>query len=156
SPALRAGGGHRRLAALSARAQGSVGEGDARPLLRSRGVRRSARSRRPPHVRCRLRRRIFRDGAGSSGHGIRVMPPPQVSEALSAPVRDFVARAKARLSQTPPDKLDAPVSLAELASQYGDHRMASELAAMIADKPFRAAAVLVPVVAHTAPTFLLT
>jgi len=81
---------------------------------------------------------------------------PDAEVALSAPARDFVARAKRRLSQTPPDKLDAAVSLAELASQYGDHRMAAEIATVLADKPFRAAAVLVPVVARERPAFLLT
>ncbi len=77
-------------------------------------------------------------------------------DALSAPVRDFAERAKERLAPTPPDKLDAAVSLAELASQYGDHRMAADIAAVLADKPFRAAAVLVPVVAREMPAFLLT
>jgi 8-oxo-dGTP pyrophosphatase MutT (NUDIX family) len=77
-------------------------------------------------------------------------------DALPAPVRDFAARAKARLSPVPPDKLDAAVSLEELASQYGDHRMASDIAGVLADRPFRAAAVLIPVIAREAPTFLLT
>jgi 8-oxo-dGTP pyrophosphatase MutT (NUDIX family) len=85
-----------------------------------------------------------------------MMLPPTALDALSAPVRDFSERAKSRLSQTPPDRLDAAVSLDELALQYGDHRMAADIAAALADKPFRAAAVLIPVVAHEAPTFLLT
>jgi 8-oxo-dGTP pyrophosphatase MutT (NUDIX family) len=85
-----------------------------------------------------------------------MMLPPSALDALSAPARDFAERAKRRLSQTPPDQLDAAVSLTELASQFGDHRMASDMAAVLADKPFRAAAVLVPVVAHEAPAILLT
>jgi 8-oxo-dGTP pyrophosphatase MutT (NUDIX family) len=85
-----------------------------------------------------------------------MMLPPPALDALSAPARDFAERAKLRLAQAPPDKLDASVSLAELVSQYGDHRMASDMAAVLADKPFRAAAVLVAVVAREAPAFLLT
>jgi len=85
-----------------------------------------------------------------------MMLSSQALDALSAPVRDFALRARERLAPTPPDKLDAAVSLAELASQYGDHRMASDIAAVLADKPFRAAAVLVPVVAREVPAFLLT
>jgi 8-oxo-dGTP pyrophosphatase MutT (NUDIX family) len=85
-----------------------------------------------------------------------MMFSPPALDALSAPVRDFAERANRRLSQAPPDKLDAAVSLAELASQYGDHRMASDIATALADKPFRAAAVLVPVVAREVPAFLLT
>lgn len=85
-----------------------------------------------------------------------MMLPPTVLDTFSAPVRDFALRARERLSPTPPDKLDAAVSLAELASQYGDHRMATDIAAVLADKPFRAAAVLVPVVARATPAFLLT
>ena len=81
---------------------------------------------------------------------------PPVLDTLSAPARDFAERARLRLSQVPPDKLDAAVSLAEIASQFGDHRMASDMAAALADKPFRAAAVLVPIVARAAPTILLT
>ena len=76
--------------------------------------------------------------------------------ALPAPLRDFAERAHERLSPVPPDKLDAAVSLDELASQYGDHRMASDLATALANKPFHAAAVLIPVVAREVPTFLLT
>jgi 8-oxo-dGTP pyrophosphatase MutT (NUDIX family) len=85
-----------------------------------------------------------------------MMSPSPTLDALSAPARDFAERAKSRLSQTPPDQLDAAVSLDELATQYGDHRMASDIATVLADKPFRAAAVLIPVVAHERPTFLLT
>src|SRR5205823_1994426 len=77
-------------------------------------------------------------------------------DALSAPTRDFAERAKRRLSQTPPDQLDAAVSLAELSAQYGDHRMASDIAAALADKPFRAAAVLVAVVGGEVPAVLMT
>lgn len=75
---------------------------------------------------------------------------------FSTSLRDFVARAKARLSSSPPSKLAAPVSLDELDAQYGDHRMATDIAAALADKPFRPAAVLIPVVAREKPTFLLT
>lgn len=85
-----------------------------------------------------------------------MMLTPPALDALSAPARDFAERARLRLSPAPPDQLDAAVSLAELASQYGDHRMASDIAAVLADKPFRAAAVLVPVVVRETPAFLLT
>jgi 8-oxo-dGTP pyrophosphatase MutT (NUDIX family) len=85
-----------------------------------------------------------------------MMLPPPLLDTLSAPARDFAERARLRLSQMPPDKLDAVVSLDEIASQFGDHRMASDMAAVLADKPFRAAAVLVPVVAREALTVLLT
>lgn len=77
-------------------------------------------------------------------------------DGLSPSVRDFVERASTRLAQTPPDRLDAAVSLAELASQYGDHRMAADIATVLADKPFRAAAVLIPVLARETPALLLT
>src|SRR5262249_51826651 len=40
--------------------------------------------------------------------------------------------------------------------QYGDHQMAADIAAVLADKPFHAAAVLIPVVARETPAFLLT
>jgi 8-oxo-dGTP pyrophosphatase MutT (NUDIX family) len=80
----------------------------------------------------------------------------QVDLALSAPTRDFIARAKMRLASSPPAKLYASVSLEELNSQYGDHQMASDIASVLADKPFRPAAVLIPVVAREVPTFLLT
>jgi len=78
------------------------------------------------------------------------------SSIVSAPVRDFVARANVRLISAPPANLNTPVSLDELAVQYGDHRMASDIAAALADKPFSPAAVLIPVVARENPTFLLT
>jgi 8-oxo-dGTP pyrophosphatase MutT (NUDIX family) len=76
--------------------------------------------------------------------------------ALSTSMRDFVARAKARLLTSPPADLRAPVSLDEIALQFGDHQMALDIAASLADKPFHPAAVLVPVVAREEPTFLLT
>ncbi len=82
--------------------------------------------------------------------------PSQSKSSLSASVRDFVARAKTRLASSPPKELYAPVSLEELDAQYGDHRMASDIAAVLADKPFRPAAVLIPIVAREQPTFLLT
>jgi len=82
--------------------------------------------------------------------------PAPALNALPERARDFAERAKARLSSTPPDRLDSAVSLEELASQYGDHRMAADIATVLADKPFRAAAVLVPVIAHEAPTLLFT
>ncbi|HLL26942.1 MAG TPA: CoA pyrophosphatase [Xanthobacteraceae bacterium] len=77
-------------------------------------------------------------------------------DGLSAPARDFVERAQRRLSPTPPEQLGAAVSLDELDAQFGDHRMASDIAGVLADKPFRAAAVLVPMVARERPTLLLT
>ena len=75
---------------------------------------------------------------------------------FSISVRDFIARAKSRLSVSPPAKLSAPASLEELDAQYGDHRMAADIAGALAGKPFRPAAVLIPVVAREKPTFLLT
>src|ERR1700730_18125346 len=156
SPPLRAGSRYWRPAALSACAPRFMGQGHPRAVLRSRGDRRGARSGGRAHVRRRLQRRVFCHGAGRGDLGIRMMLPPTALDALSAPARDFAERAKSRLSQTPPDQLDAAVSLDELASQYGDHRMAADIATVLADRPFRAAAVLVPVVAHERPAFLLT
>jgi len=87
---------------------------------------------------------------------MRTIETPPVKSSLSAPVRDFVARAKGRLASSPPADLYASVSLEELNAQYGDHQMASDIAAVLADKPFRPAAVLISVVAREKPTFLLT
>jgi len=75
---------------------------------------------------------------------------------LSAAMRDFVSRAKERLLTSPPADLRAPVSLDEIALQFGDHRMASDIAASLSGQPFRPAAVLIPVVAREEPTLLLT
>lgn len=71
-------------------------------------------------------------------------------------LRDFVARAKERLSLKTPANLEAPASIEELTEQQGDHQVAKNMADILADKPFRPAAVLMPIVAHDAPTFLLT
>jgi 8-oxo-dGTP pyrophosphatase MutT (NUDIX family) len=71
-------------------------------------------------------------------------------------LRDFVARAKERLSQKTPAKLEAPATQEELTEQQGDHQVAKNMADILAGKPFRPAAVLMPIVAHDAPTFLLT
>lgn len=71
-------------------------------------------------------------------------------------LRDFVARAKERLSLKTPANLEAPASIEELTEQQGDHQVAKNMADILADKPFRPAAVLMPIVAHEAPTFLLT
>lgn len=71
-------------------------------------------------------------------------------------LRDFVARAKERLSLKTPANLEAPASLEELTEQQGDHQVAKNMADILAGKPFRPAAVLMPIVAHDAPTFLLT
>lgn len=80
----------------------------------------------------------------------------EAAEEIPVSLRDFVARAKARLSlKTPPD-LEAPASLEELTEQQGDHQVAKNMVDVLAGKPFRPAAVLMPVVAHAAPTFLLT
>ena len=71
-------------------------------------------------------------------------------------LRDFAERAKKRLSLKIPANLEAPASLEELTEQQGDHQVAKNMADILADKPFRPAAVLMPIVAHDAPTFLLT
>ncbi len=71
-------------------------------------------------------------------------------------LHDFVARAKERLSLKTPANLDAPASLEELTEQQGDHQVAKNMAEVLADKPFRPAAVLMPIVARETPTFLLT
>jgi len=71
-------------------------------------------------------------------------------------LRDFVARAKERLSLKTPANLEAPASLEELTEQQGDHQVAKNMADILAGRPFRPAAVLMPIVAHDAPTFLLT
>jgi 8-oxo-dGTP pyrophosphatase MutT (NUDIX family) len=71
-------------------------------------------------------------------------------------LHDFVARAKERLSLKAPANLDAPASLEELTEQQGDHQVAKNMAEVLADKPFRPAAVLMPIVARETPTFLLT
>jgi 8-oxo-dGTP pyrophosphatase MutT (NUDIX family) len=71
-------------------------------------------------------------------------------------LREFVARARERLSLEIPPNLDAPASLDELTQQQGDHQLAKDMAAILADKSFRPAAVLMPVVAHEKPAFLLT
>lgn len=86
-------------------------------------------------------------------------PPADLAAAaksLSPAMQEFVARARARLSLDEPANLNAPASLDELAVLQGDHRMALEMAAILADKPFRPAAVLIPVVAQAEPAFLLT
>jgi 8-oxo-dGTP pyrophosphatase MutT (NUDIX family) len=75
---------------------------------------------------------------------------------LSPAVQDFVARVKARLTLEVPANLGAPAALEELAALQGDHQMALDMSAVLADKPFRPAAVLVPVVAEEKPVFLLT
>jgi 8-oxo-dGTP pyrophosphatase MutT (NUDIX family) len=71
---------------------------------------------------------------------------------LSAATRDFVARARDKLMTTAPDDLFAPVSV----EHDGDHELAPDLVALLADRPVRPAAVLVPVVAREMPTLLLT
>jgi 8-oxo-dGTP pyrophosphatase MutT (NUDIX family) len=71
-------------------------------------------------------------------------------------LREFVARAKARLSLAVPENLNAAASLDELTALQGDHQLAKDMAGILADKPFRPAAVLMPVVAREQPTSLLT
>jgi 8-oxo-dGTP pyrophosphatase MutT (NUDIX family) len=82
--------------------------------------------------------------------------PAMTMRALSPAVRDFVTRAKERLSLEVPAGLAAPASISELSELQGDHQMALDMSAVLADKPFRPAAVLVPVVAEERPVFLLT
>lgn len=71
-------------------------------------------------------------------------------------LREFVALAKERLSLQTPANLNAPASLDELTGQQGDHQMAKDMSEILADKPFRPAAVLMPIVAREKPAFLLT
>jgi 8-oxo-dGTP pyrophosphatase MutT (NUDIX family) len=71
---------------------------------------------------------------------------------LSPATRDFVARAREKLLSAPPGDLQAPAN----AEHSGDHEMAPDLMALLADRPVRPAAVLVPVVAREQPTLLLT
>src|SRR5690606_5024175 len=79
-----------------------------------------------------------------------------VAQTLSPPMRDFIARSRSRLTLEVPAHLNAPATIEELAALQGDHRMALDMAGVLADKPFRPAAVLVPVVAKDEPVFLLT
>lgn len=82
--------------------------------------------------------------------------PADTAAEIPVSLREFVARTRERLSLEIPANLDAPASLDELTRQQGDHQLAKDMAAILADKPFRPAAVLMPVVAHEKPTFLLT
>jgi 8-oxo-dGTP pyrophosphatase MutT (NUDIX family) len=82
--------------------------------------------------------------------------PVDMAADIPISLRDFVARARERLSLRVPSHLNAPASLDELMHLQGDHRMAKDMAEVLADKPFRPAAVLVAVVARETPTFLLT
>ncbi|HWK87646.1 MAG TPA: CoA pyrophosphatase [Xanthobacteraceae bacterium] len=81
---------------------------------------------------------------------------PDTAAEIPISLRDFVARTRERLSLRVPDNLNAPASLDELMHLQGDHQMAKDMAEILADKPFRPAAVLVAVVARETPTFLLT
>jgi 8-oxo-dGTP pyrophosphatase MutT (NUDIX family) len=82
--------------------------------------------------------------------------PVDMAAEIPVSLRDFVARTRERLSLRVPSNLNAPASLDELMHLQGDHRMAKDMAEIVADKPFRPAAVLVAVVARETPTFLLT
>jgi 8-oxo-dGTP pyrophosphatase MutT (NUDIX family) len=82
--------------------------------------------------------------------------PVDIAAEIPISLRDFVARTRERLSLRVPGNLNAPASLDELMHLQGDHQMAKDMAEVLADKPFRPAAVLVAVVARETPTFLLT
>jgi 8-oxo-dGTP pyrophosphatase MutT (NUDIX family) len=82
--------------------------------------------------------------------------PANMAADIPISLRDFVARTRERLSMRVPSNLNAPASLDELMHLQGDHRLAKDMAEVLADKPFRPAAVLVAVVARETPTFLLT
>jgi 8-oxo-dGTP pyrophosphatase MutT (NUDIX family) len=84
------------------------------------------------------------------------MKETKTAAEIPVSLHDFVARAKERLSLKTPANLDAPASLEELTEQQGDHQVAKNMAEVLADKPFRPAAVLMPIVARETPTFLLT
>jgi len=49
-------------------------------------------------------------------------------------LRDFVARAKERLSLKTPANLEAPASLEELTEQQGDHQVAKNMADILAGR----------------------
>ncbi len=70
----------------------------------------------------------------------------------SAEVESFIARARERLAQTPPERLSDPVAKFPV----GDHQLSPEIATFTASQPPRHAAVLVPVVARDQLTVLLT
>jgi 8-oxo-dGTP pyrophosphatase MutT (NUDIX family) len=74
-------------------------------------------------------------------------------DSLSTSTRDFVERARARLSPTPPGNLFEPISAADAG---GDHQLAPELVRLLAGQTLRPAAVLAPVVAREQPTLLFT
>jgi 8-oxo-dGTP pyrophosphatase MutT (NUDIX family) len=80
------------------------------------------------------------------------------SIATEVPVslRGFVTRAREKLSLKVPDNLDAPASMDELTELQGDHQTAKGMSEILADKPFRPAAVLIAIVTREQPTFLLT
>ena len=80
----------------------------------------------------------------------------EITAEVPVSLRYFVTRAHERLSLRVPGNLDAPASLDELMHLQGDHQMAKDMAEILADKPFRPAAVLIAVVARETPTFLLT
>jgi 8-oxo-dGTP pyrophosphatase MutT (NUDIX family) len=80
----------------------------------------------------------------------------QTAAETPASLREFVTLAKERLSLQTPANLNAPASLEELTEQQGDHQMAKDMSEILADKPFRPAAVLMPIVAREKPAFLLT
>lgn len=83
-------------------------------------------------------------------------PSAETAAEIPVSLREFVARARERLSLRTPANLNAPALLEELTELQGDHQMAKDMAAILADKPFRPAAVLVAVVAREKPAFLLT
>lgn len=68
----------------------------------------------------------------------------EIPAELSAATRDFVERARSKLMAAPPDDLFAPIN--------AEH----DFVALLANRPVRPAAVLVPVVARVKPTLLLT
>jgi 8-oxo-dGTP pyrophosphatase MutT (NUDIX family) len=82
---------------------------------------------------------------------MRNAQPIPADDALPAATRDFVMRARDKLLHAPPDDLHAAA-----AAEHGDHQLAPELMTLLADRPVRPAAVLVPVVAREQPTLLLT
>src|SRR5207237_9019567 len=143
--ALRAGGGNRRSATLSACALEPVGTGQAGAVFRPGRSRRGARRRGCAHVRRGLGRRILCDGAGGRDRGSEVMQRAHAGF-------DFFERARARLT------LDVPAALTDHAAPAtrGDLDLEPEMWERAGVAATRPAAVLVPIVDHPEPTVLLT
>src|SRR6516165_5278101 len=153
--ALRAGARRRRTETLSACALRSVGEGDARRVLRSCGTGRGARGRRGTYVRCGFRRGVLRHAVGREPEGFRLMDSLATQEGMKetrTSGEEFFARARSRLT------LEVPPALTDdtIAAKRGDLDLDPSLWERAGVKATRPAAVLVGVVDRTEPMVLLT